>query len=150
MSLIHDNQIELFLILVLISAVQYLRQATIGDELCFLIDIELLECPLPIIFQSRRVDYQHIGMLAIRLDETFGYHGGNHGLSQTYYIGQYQSVMPDVLKEFETSFVLQGKSVCIKYQTTGSASTTLNGAPIAGNYIPYEALQSENEILVTK
>ena len=59
-------------------------------------------------------------------------------------------LLPDVLKEFETSFVLQGKSVCIKYQTTGSASTTLNGAPIAGNYIPYEALQSENEILVTK
>ena len=59
-------------------------------------------------------------------------------------------LMPDVLKEFETSLVLQGKSILIKYQTTGAASTTLNGVRMESNYIPYEALQSENEILVTK
>ena len=92
-SFIHNDQVELFLILVLFTPVEHLREATIGNELGFLIDTEQLECILPIIFQGRRIDHQHIGTLSVGLHKPFGYHSGNHRLSQTHHIGQEQAIV---------------------------------------------------------
>ena len=90
---IHYNQVELFLILVLFTPVKHLRETTVRNELGFLIDTEQFECILPVIFQGRRIDHQHIGTLSVGLHKPFGYHGGNHRLSQTHHIGQEQAIV---------------------------------------------------------
>ena len=90
---IHYNQVELFLILVLFTSVKHLRETTVRNELGFLINTEQLECILPVVFQGRRIDHQHIGTLSVGLHKPFGYHGSNHRLSQTHHIGQEQAIV---------------------------------------------------------
>ena len=72
------------------------------------------------------------------------------GLRPDYNGIQIDPLLPDVLREFNVSLVLHGKTLRIKYLTTGTESTTLNGVQLTSNYIPFEDLQAENDVVVTK
>ena len=77
MGFVHDNQVKLLFVFVLVAAFQHFRQAAVGDKLCLLVDTELLECVFPVVFEGWRIDDQDVGVPAVCLDKPFGNHGGD-------------------------------------------------------------------------
>ena len=93
MRFIDNNQVKLFFILVVVFTFKNFGQTAIGDKLCFFVNAEQLECISPVVFQSRRINNKDIGVFAVSLYKSLGYHCGNHCLSKTYNIGKEQTVM---------------------------------------------------------
>lgn len=54
------------------------------------------------------------------------------------------------LTEFQVNLVLHSKNITLKYKTTGKPSIFLNHSPLKKNYILFENLKQDNEIVVTR
>ncbi len=57
------------------------------------LDAKSLELILPVVFQGRWINHQYIGVSAIRLHESLGYHRGDDGLAETHHIGKEETVV---------------------------------------------------------
>ena len=69
------------------------RQASVGNELCFLVDAKQFEGVFPVVCLCGGINDEDVGVFAVGFHKALGYHGGNHGFSQTDNIGEKQIIV---------------------------------------------------------
>ena len=91
--LIHDDKVVLAFLPEVALTGDNLVQAAIAHKLSVSLDAEEPESLRPVLLQGRRINHQYIGVSAVRLDESLGYHRGDDSLAETHHVGKEETVV---------------------------------------------------------